>query len=71
MVGLALGVAASPRARCRLGGHGSLSAAILLIAYGGTVLDNASYPGRAPRALAVRNLLGGLLGAALQVAVPC
>ena len=46
----------------------SLSAAILLLAYGGRVLDNAVLiQGRRRSALAVRNLLGGLLVATLQV----
>ncbi|MDT7744342.1 MAG: hypothetical protein QOE59_3420, partial [Actinomycetota bacterium] len=45
-----------------------LAAAILLVAYAGTVLDNAVLIHRERRsALAARNLLGGLLGAALQV----
>jgi O-antigen/teichoic acid export membrane protein len=46
----------------------SLTAAILLVAYAGTVLDNAVLIHHERRsALAVRNLLGGLLGAAFQV----
>ena len=69
VVVLVLGVAAVARL---LGGSAaatvSLSAAILLLAYGGTVLDNAVLiHGGRRSALAARNLLGGLLGAALQV----
>ncbi len=69
VAGLVLGIAATAGL---LGSSAvatvSLSAAILLLAYAGTVLDNAVliYRERSS-ALAVRNLLGGLLGAALQV----